>query len=359
VIPVEERATQAGAAKGRDCLYPQSFATTYDIFKEVDGLAANQSKCSSIFLPTAPGMSESGEDHYQGLARTHKLSDGSVYFFLAHSDISAFIFHGRGSIVQYRFAGPTDGDHVLDSSPPVYGELEQFLLIDGDWPEQHPSDITFLPEVNNLDAGYLFVTEEYDNHRVIVYRWEPGADLAVQGCIFAGYPSGGPQFLFLDRFGNDYYLGVASEHWGWGQLLRAPAQQLFPKCAKGGMNVAAFQPDGMFPFPEGGGACQTKLIRDGNGDWFLLAYRSDPSDDPNGTDYVDIYGVRFDPFVISYKQASIHISFRAGDTGFANTGTHYVENSGRLLVSSSVRWDELNLNGPPFVVCRIDELPSR
>jgi hypothetical protein len=27
---------------------------------------------------------------------------------------------------------------------------------------------------NNLDAGYLFVTEEYDRHRPAVYRWGPG-----------------------------------------------------------------------------------------------------------------------------------------------------------------------------------------
>jgi hypothetical protein len=347
------------AAKASPCIYPQSHATARDIHTELEGLAENSRECTSIFLPTAPGMSEGGEDHYQGLARTHKLSDGSVYFFLAHSDIEVLGLHGHGSLLQYRYDGPVEQDHVLESSPPTYATLEQLLRIAGDRPEQHPSDITFLPDVNGLDAGYLFVAEEYDNHRVTVYRWEPRHDLVVQGRLFAGFSTGGPQFLFLDRVGDDYYLGIASEHWGWGQLFRAPAERLFAKCAKGSISVAAFQPEGMFPFRVIGGACQTKLIRDVNGDWFLLGYRSQPSDDPNGTDHVDVFGVQFDPFVISYRLASIDISFRAGDTGFANTGTHYVEESGRLLVSSSYRWDRLlDPVQPPWLVCRVDELPS-
>jgi hypothetical protein len=187
-------------------------------------------------------MSEGGEDHYQALARTHKLSDASVYFFLAHSEVfKLLIYQGHGSLLQYRYDGPTEQDHVLESSPPTYGTLEELRFIDSDRPEQHPSDITFLPEVDGLDAGYLFVTEEYDNRRVTVYLWEPGQDLAVQGQIFAGFPTGGPQFLFLDRVDSDYYLGIASEHWGWGQLFRVPAEQLFAKCAKGSMNVDAFR----------------------------------------------------------------------------------------------------------------------
>jgi hypothetical protein len=229
-------------AEGHRCSYPQSFATAREICTELEGLAANQSKCTSIYLPTAPGMSEGGEDHYQALARTHKLSDASVYFFLAHSEVfKLLIYQGHGSLLQYRYDGPTEQDHVLESSPPTYGTLEELRFIDSDRPEQHPSDITFLPEVDGLDAGYLFVTEEYDNRRVTVYLWEPGQDLAVQGQIFAGFPTGGPQFLFLDRVDSDYYLGIASEHWGWGQLFRVPAEQLFAKCAKGSMNVDAFR----------------------------------------------------------------------------------------------------------------------
>ena len=32
-----------------------------------------------------------------------------------------------------------------------------------------------------------------------------------------------------------------------------------------------------------------------DGDWYLLGYRSCPNDDQNGKDYVDVFGVRFDP----------------------------------------------------------------
>jgi hypothetical protein len=245
---------------------------------------------------------------------------------------------------------------VLQTTPLSFASLEQLLLLD----EQHPSDIVFLPDVDNLDAGYLFVTEEYDNRRLTVYRWQPGHDLVVQGHLFAGFPSGGPQFVFVDRVDDHFYLGVASEHWGWGQLFRARDERLFSKCARGSLTVSAFKPHGMFPFPPMGGPSQTKLVRDAGGNWFLLAFISEPNDDQNGTDYIDLYGVRFDPFAISYRLSRTHISFAAGDTGFANTGTHYVEPSGRLLISSSYRWDEMLgfPPPPPYFACRVDELPS-
>lgn len=352
------------------CLYPQSYPTASDIWTELAAIAANQSQCASIYLPVPDGVAMGGEDHYQGMARTQELSDGSVYFFLAHSDVDS---GGEGSLFQYRFAGPTDGEHVLNTAPVTesddsslkYSTLVQWLR----FAEQHPSDITFLADVNAIDAGYLFVTEEYDNHRVSVYRWTPGQHLVLQGRIFAGFPAvpsdpgsqGGPQFVFLDRVGDMYHLGIASEHWGWGQLFTARDSLLFPNCAQGCLNVDAFRPAGMFPFPVIGGACQTKLIRDVNDDWYLLGYRSDPDDDQNGTDYVDVFGVRFAPFAISYKlRPPIHISFAAGDTGFASTGTHYVDRSGRLLVSSSYRWPAYRFP-PPLLeekFCRIDELPS-
>jgi hypothetical protein len=218
--------------------------------------------------------------------------------------------------------------------------------------------------VNELDAGYLFVIEEYDSRRLAVYRWQPGQNLAIQGYLFAGFPGvpsdgqGGPQFVFLDLVGDYYYLAVASQHWGWGQLFRASPDHLFPNCAEGSLILDAFEPQEMFPFPVIGGACQTKLVRDSSRNWFLLGYRSDPSDDPNGTDYVDVFGVRFDPFVISSKIEQVHISFPAGDTGFANSGTHYVEKTGRLLISSSYRWAENIDPTQEDFVCRVDELPS-
>jgi len=338
------------------CRYPQSHATKRNIRTELDAVAANRRHCTSFYLDTIEAMSNDlfsteGEDHHQGLARTHRLSDGSIYFFLAHSEVDP---GDQGSVSQYRYAGPTDGDHVLSTSPLTVAPMTQLLPID----EQHPSDIVFLPDVNDIDAGYLFVTEEFVNHRVTVYRWEPGHALATQGRIFQGFPVGGPNFLFVDRVGADYYLGIASNNWGWGDLFRARATALFPKCVKGALDVSAFEPAGMFPFPVLDGPSQVKLVRDGEGQWNLLAFRSDPSDDPNGDDYIDVYAVTFSPFAISYRLFSVHIFFRSGDTGFASTGTHFVERSGRLLISSSYRWAKDEGPGDSSFVSRVDECPS-
>jgi len=53
---------------------------------ELDGVTQNKDHCSSIYLDTVQGMNNplhtEEEDHHQGLVRSHKLSDGSVYFFL-------------------------------------------------------------------------------------------------------------------------------------------------------------------------------------------------------------------------------------------------------------------------------------
>jgi hypothetical protein len=53
--------------------------------------------------------------------------------------------------------------------------MEQLLRID----EQHPSGMAFLLDVNDLDAGYLFVIEEFDNRRATIYRWEPFHNLVL------------------------------------------------------------------------------------------------------------------------------------------------------------------------------------
>src|SRR5690242_1632868 len=63
------------------CAYPQSHRTRHPIDVELAGLAANGARCTSIYLDTVEGMSNDlisseGEEHHQGLARTHKLSDG-------------------------------------------------------------------------------------------------------------------------------------------------------------------------------------------------------------------------------------------------------------------------------------------
>lgn len=356
------------AAAPPRCAYPGSHATADPIDAVLDDLAANGSACTSFYLDTVEGMSmdyvpsfdpwpswPEGEDHHQGIARTHRLRDGSIWFFLSHSETQA---GEQGSLSQYRYAGPTDDEHVLDTSPRTVAPMKQLLLLDG---ERHPSDITFLPEVDHLDAGYLFVTEEYDRHRLIVYRWKPDADLEVQGCIRQGFPAGGPNFVFVDLVGDHYYLGVASNNWGWGKLFRAGVADLFPKCAQGSMVVDAFRPvtpESLFPFPVIDGACQCKLVRDSTGAWFLLAYHSEPADDPNGTDYVDLYDVAWEPFTISWRRRKAHVSFRHGDTGFANTGTHHVEPSGRLLLSSSYRWAKDEGPGDSSYVSRVDEIPA-
>src|SRR5690348_14628415 len=64
-----------------------------------------------------------------------------------------------------------------------------------------------------------------------------------------GFPTRDPNFLFLDRVEDIFYLGIASDHWGWGQLLGARERDLFPTCAQGSLDLAAFTPVGMFPFP--------------------------------------------------------------------------------------------------------------
>jgi hypothetical protein len=319
-------------------------------------VAANSDRCTSCYLDTIQAMSNilwtGDDDHHQGLARTHRLSDGSVYFFLAHSELD-----GKGSLSQYRYAGPTDQEHILDTDPLAVAPMEQLLELD----ERHPSDICFLPEVDGLDAGYLFVVEEYDNRWVSVYRWDPTQGLVLQGRVSQGFPEDGPNLLFADRVGHCYYLGVASTHWGWGTLLSADATSLFPKCTRGALDVSALQPaahQSMFPFPLTDGPSQCKLVRDADDDWYLLAYRSDPEGDKNGDDLVDVHGVTFEPFSISYRLFTVHITFRPGDTGFASTGTHHVETSGRLLLASSYRWSENEGPGESSYVSRVDECPS-
>jgi hypothetical protein len=165
--------------------------------------------------------------------------------------------------------------------------------------------------------------------------------------------------VFIDRIDHRYCLGIASNNWGHGYLYWADQDKLFPSRAPGRLDVAAFkQAAPPFPFPVAGGPCQTKLIRDSTG-WSLLAFRGDPNDDPNGTDYVDVYPVTFGPpFTIGNRIASVHISFNAGDTGFASTGTQHVEASGRLLISSSYRWAEDHGPGSSSYVSRVDECPS-
>jgi|HubBroStandDraft_6_1064221.scaffolds.fasta_scaffold07914_2 hypothetical protein len=370
------------------CNYPGSFATDQPIARVLANVLANAKKCSSIYLDTLQSMGGgtiyNESNHAQGLARSHVLSNNQIYFFLSYSEIGA-----RGTLSQYSYAGPLDGSHVVETSPLQVAPMQHGLLkID----EEHPSDLEFLPDINYVDAGYLFVTEEFQRHRLVVYRWTPGQPLEKHGHISHGFSHDnnsngtGPNFVFLDRVGDRYYLGVASQHWGWGILFSAECQALFPTCKQGEMKLSAFQPvsaldiapfppktwpppimppadaQGIFPFPtfSDGLPSQVKLVLDSTGEWYLLAFRSDPDDKTLAVDYVDVYPVQFNPFKISGRISINHVTFVAGDTSFASTGTHYVEPFGRFLVSCSYRWakDDLPNPGQAGYVTRVDECPS-
>jgi hypothetical protein len=355
-------------------IYPQSHATRNGILEDLAAVAALQSACTSFYLDTTDSMSRSrlgdlgdigtsmGEDHHQGLARSHVLSDGSIYWFLSDSRVEQ---GGHGTLTQYCYTGLRDADHIVQTTPLTVAPMAtEPLLLD----EHHPSDIAFLPDVNGADAGYLFVTDETDQNAVAVYRWTPGQQLTLQGQIGNGvdnpFPTKGPNFLFIDRIDTRYCLGIASNNWangaGWCYLYWADPDKLFPSSTPGTMDVTAFQSDPLIlphPFPVVGSPCQTKLVRDPDG-WSLLAFRSYKDDAENGTDYVDVYPVIPDPFTICERKAHVHIYFNAGDTSFASTGTHHVEASGRLLISSSYRWAEEEGPGSSSYVSRVDECPS-
>lgn len=50
--------------------------------------------------------------------------------------------------------------------------------------EQQPSDIEFLPDVEGVDAGYLFVIEKVVDKRAAVYRWSPSEGLVLHDYVF-------------------------------------------------------------------------------------------------------------------------------------------------------------------------------
>ena len=104
-----------GSTASSACRYAQSHATARPIRDELAALAANASACASFYLDTVEGMSNDllsteGEDHHQGLARSHSLSDGSIHFFLTHSELDE---GDKGSVSWYRYDGPADGEHIL------------------------------------------------------------------------------------------------------------------------------------------------------------------------------------------------------------------------------------------------------
>ena len=99
----------------------------------------------------------------------------------------------KGSLSSYRFAGPTVGDHVLTTDPLTVAPMQQVVMLN----ERHPSDVVFLPDVDHLDSGYVFITQEFDRHVVTCFRWDPAGGMVSLGEVAQGFPAGGPNFLFL------------------------------------------------------------------------------------------------------------------------------------------------------------------
>ncbi|HEY2519291.1 MAG TPA: hypothetical protein VGJ19_04220, partial [Streptosporangiaceae bacterium] len=356
---------QGGAVPTASCVYPQSNQTRRTIAEELRAIVANRQQSSSFYLDTLEsqshdelpfGIDREGEDHHQGLARTHQLSDGSIYFFLSHSETDS---GDRGNLMQFRYSGPTRGEHVVSTHPLTVAPLIHGVL---ETAEQHPCDMAFLPDVNNADAGYLFLAEQ-NTHRLGIYHWVPSKPLELRGYISPATLSGGPNLVFLDRVGDRYYLGIAyvDDKSGKVELYTASPGELFKGCTPGVIDIAAFRPaspESTFPFPVSHDASQVHLIRDVSGGTFLLAFRGDPPDKEDATDYVDVHEVVFSPFGVKPRRDSIHIFLPSGKTSFANTGTHYVDQRGRLLISSSYRWSEDEGPGDSSFVSRVDECPS-
>jgi hypothetical protein len=356
------------------CLYPSSFPASRPINQVLQILGSAQRSSVSFYLDTTESMGGgSGRNelnHAQGLARTPKFSDGSIYAFLTYSEISAI-----GTLSQYRYTGPTDGDRITPTNGALaVAPMEQIIPVDR---EEHPADIVFLQDINRADAGYVFVTEAYDGNAVSVYSWYLNGPLTKIGLIpFGPFPPDvaplhGPDFVILDRVEDYYYLGML--YGQMGQLFRAETEDLFPTRTVGEMNVEAFQPvpaydivppanplpqSNMFDSPIYSDASQVKLIRDANDQWFLLGFRGDPDDSTSATDYIDLYPVSFSPFSIGGRISATHVTFPAGDTSFASTGTHYVDAFGRVMVSCSYRWAKDDLSGGAGYVTRVDELST-
>jgi hypothetical protein len=360
--------------------FPAWHATGRQIIEDLYEIADYPSKCTSMYLDTLeqhsnddhwPPWGSEGLDHHQGIARTHRLSDGSVFFFLAHSEMD---FGDKGNLMQFRYAGPVDGEHVQATEPPVVAPLVELR----ETTSQHPCDMAFLPEINGVDAGYLFVAEQTPiwagggtSLQIVgtagwlgVYRWSAGEAFQPWGTFGPDQLSGPPNFVFLDRFADTFVLGVVPMYdgvVGHVDVFTADAHELFPQPVPGYMNLSAFRPaSGDQPdFPVDNRACQVHTVTDVTGQHYLLAFRGEPPDTEDAEDYVDLHTITFPPLAVTPRIIEpVHITFAPGDTSFASTGTAYVEASGRLLLASSYRWAEDEGPGDSNYVSRVDECPS-
>jgi hypothetical protein len=116
---------------------PQSRATKRPLNEEIAAIAANRPLAVSFYLDTKQEHSRpwpfEGKDHHQGLARTHRLQDGTVYFFLTHSEVGA---GEQGQLMQFRYDGPLQGEHIAVSDPLQVAAMAEQIYLD----EPHPCD---------------------------------------------------------------------------------------------------------------------------------------------------------------------------------------------------------------------------
>jgi hypothetical protein len=142
------------------------------------------------------------------------------------------------------------------------------------------------------------------------------------------------------------------------RAIKERPTRLFPTRSPGSLNIRAFQPLNWFqdPLAQTDLGSQAKFVRDSTGTWYLLAYRGDAGwgKAEHSDDYIDVYRVAFGSrFQLLEKAESVHIYLPPGDTSFNSTGTHHVDRSGKLLVSSSYRGAENRGNG--VYGSRVDE----
>ena len=332
--------------------YPRSRRLARPLMEELNMVAANGPAAVSIYLNTEKQHSNvfgvRGKSHHQGLARTHKLSDGSLYYFLTHSVFTDWPHQDprQGQIMRFRYEGLTDGEHVVQMK--AVAALEQLLEFPD---ESHPCDLEFLPDVNpgQNDSGYLFVAMS-DKHSTDIFSWQLGGDFQFIGSL----PDGGG-LVALDRLDDEYYC-----LWTGGMCYRARYDKLFPSSLPGRLDTTAFEklPGAFIPAAFNGSACQVKLVQDSDGQWWLLGFRSKEPDKERTEDYVDAYRFDMATFSIGDAQPPVHIFLPSGDTSFASTGTCHVDTNGRLLISSSYRWSEDEGPNGSGYVSRVDEVPS-
>lgn len=138
-------------------IFPQSNPVLGRIEDVLENIGMYSSNANSIYLASSSGLSKRiiwyngglcDSDHAQGLARTHKLSDGSIYWFLSYAD-----YQKPGRLMRFRYDGGTDDEHVIQPHPKKVFRMIGKVLFDGkkDPYERHPQDIVFLPDVNNSE----------------------------------------------------------------------------------------------------------------------------------------------------------------------------------------------------------------